>query len=56
MTVDDGGVTAGTLADGVQAFTVTDDREPTFQIRLVLAGEQATTEASITATPRTEFF
>jgi len=56
MTVDDGGVTAGTLADGVQTFTVTDDREPTFQIRLVLAGEQATTEAVITATPRKEFF
>jgi hypothetical protein len=56
MTVDDGGVTAGTLADGVQVFTVTDDQEPTFQIRLVLAGEQATTEAVITATPRKEFF
>ena len=56
MTVDDGGVTVGTLADGVQVFTVTDDQEPTFQIRLVLAGEQATTEAVITATPRKEFF
>jgi hypothetical protein len=56
MTVDDGGVTAGTLADGVQAFTVTDDQEPTFQIRLVLAGEKATSEAVITATPRKEFF
>ena len=56
MTVDDGGVTTGTLADGVQVFTVTDDQEPTFQIRLVLAGEQATTEAVITATPRKEFF
>jgi len=56
MTVNDGGVTAGTLADGVQDFTVTHDQEPTFQIRLVLAGEQATTEAVITATPRKEFF
>ena len=56
MTVDDGDVTAGTLADGVQVFTVTDDQEPTFQIRLVLAGEQATAEAVITATPRKEFF
>ena len=56
MTVDDGGVTTGTLADGVQVFTVTDDQEPTFQIRLVLAGEQATTEAVITATPRKKFF
>jgi hypothetical protein len=56
MMVDDGGVTTGTLADGVQVFTVTDDQEPTFQIRLVLAGEQATTEVVITATPRKEFF
>ena len=56
MAVDDGDVTTGTLADGVQVFTVTDDQEPTFQIRLVLAGERATTEAVITATPRKEFF
>jgi len=56
LTVDDGDVATGTLADGVQTFTVTDDQAPTFQIRLVLAGERATTEAVITATPRKEFF
>jgi len=56
LTVVDGGTTSAVLTDGVQEFAVDDAQEPTYALHLVLAGEKATTEASITATPRKEFF
>jgi hypothetical protein len=54
--VTDGGTTSAVLTDDVQTFTVDDADQPTYSIHLVLAGDKATTEASITATPRKEFF
>ena len=56
LTVTDGGTTSAVLTDDVQTFTVDDADQPTYSIHLVLAGDKATTEASITATPRKEFF
>jgi len=54
--VTDDGTTSAVLTDDVQTFTVDDADHPTYSIHLVLAGDKATTEASITATPRKEFF
>jgi hypothetical protein len=57
LTVTDGnGTKSAVLTGGVQTFTVDDADQPTYSIHLVLAGGKATTEASITATPRKEFF
>jgi len=57
LTVTDGDDTkSAVLTDDVQTFTVDDADQPTYSIHLVLAGGKATTEASITATPRKEFF
>ncbi|MGB2967989.1 MAG: prepilin-type N-terminal cleavage/methylation domain-containing protein [Phycisphaerae bacterium] len=56
LTVVDGSTTSAILTDGVQTFAVNDEDEPTYSIHLVLAGAKATTEVSITATPRKEFF
>jgi len=56
LTVVDGSTTSAILTDGVQTFAVNDEDEPTCSIHLVLAGTKATTEVSITATPRKEFF
>jgi len=53
---DSDGTKSAVLTDDVQTFTVDDADQPTYSIHLVLAGGKATTEASITATPRKEFF
>ena len=54
--VTDGGTKSTVLTDDVQTFTVDDADQPTYSIPLDLAGDRATTEASITVTPRKEFF
>jgi type II secretory pathway pseudopilin PulG len=54
--VTDGDTKSAVLTDDVQTFTVDDADQPTYSIHLVLAGGKATTEASITTTPRKEFF
>ena len=56
LTVVDGGTTSAVLTDGVQEFAVDDAPKPTYALHLILAGVKATTEASITTTPRKEFF
>ena len=54
---DLGGVTTNSvvLTGNVQTFDVT-DVSPSCQVRIVLAGDRATSEASITATPRKVLF
>ncbi|HUS46182.1 MAG TPA: prepilin-type N-terminal cleavage/methylation domain-containing protein [Phycisphaerae bacterium] len=54
LTVDGG--TPATLTGFVHSFVVSDDNQPTCEVRLELVGDKAATEASITATPRKELF
>ena len=56
LTITDGGTTVNTLTEDVQSFQVDDTAKPTYVIKIALSGEKATVEASLSATPRKEFF